>query len=94
MIAALERIRNLGGESMPDKMFAQTFVEATGKTRKTSAVVFSFGGQIVVVIILILIPLIYTDSLPRAQLTSFLVAPPPPPPPPPPTKKKKKKRRG
>lgn len=32
----------------------------------------------------ILIPLIYTDTLPTAQLTSFLVAPPPPPPPPPP----------
>ncbi len=32
----------------------------------------------------LLIPLIYTDSLPKTQLTSFLVAPPPPPPPPPP----------
>ena len=69
---------------MPDKMFSQTFVEATAKTRKTSAVVFGFLGQVIVVIILILIPLIYTDTLPRAQLTSFLVAPPPPPPPPPP----------
>ena len=68
---------------MPDKMFSQTFVEATGKTRKSSAVILSFGGQILVVIVLILIPLIYTDTLPRAQLTSFLVAPPPPPPPPP-----------
>jgi periplasmic protein TonB len=34
--------------------------------------------------ILILIPLIYTDALPKTQLMTFLVAPPPPPPPPPP----------
>jgi protein TonB len=33
---------------------------------------------------LILIPLIYTDALPKQQLMTFLVAPPPPPPPPPP----------
>ena len=34
--------------------------------------------------ILILIPLIYTEALPKQQLMTFLVAPPPPPPPPPP----------
>ena len=34
--------------------------------------------------VLILIPLIYTDALPKTQLMTFLVAPPPPPPPPPP----------
>lgn len=44
----------------------------------------SFVSQIIVLGILVLIPLIYTDTLPKAQLTSFLVAPPPPPPPPPP----------
>jgi protein TonB len=33
---------------------------------------------------LVLIPLIYTEALPKGQLTTFLVAPPPPPPPPPP----------
>jgi protein TonB len=33
---------------------------------------------------LILIPLIYTQALPKAMLTTLLVAPPPPPPPPPP----------
>jgi len=65
-------------------MFEQTFVEGTAKTNKTWTVMLSFGAQILVIIIMILIPLIYTDTLPRAQLTSFLVAPPPPPPPPPP----------
>jgi protein TonB len=34
--------------------------------------------------ILILIPLIYTEALPKQMLTTFLVPPPPPPPPPPP----------
>jgi len=68
---------------MPDGMFQHTFVDAR-QGRKPWLVVVSFLGQILLVFLLILIPLIYTDSLPRAQLTSFLVAPPPPPPPPPP----------
>src|SRR5438874_13232893 len=34
--------------------------------------------------VLILIPLLYTEALPKQQLMTFLVAPPPPPPPPPP----------
>ena len=32
----------------------------------------------------VLVPLIYTEALPSAQLMTFLAAPPPPPPPPPP----------
>jgi protein TonB len=40
--------------------------------------------QVLLVGVLILIPLIYTEALPKQQLMSFLVAPPPPPPPPPP----------
>lgn len=65
-------------------MFEQSFLEATGRTRKPWTVFVSFVFQIILVGIAILIPLIYTDTLPRTQLTSFLVAPPPPPPPPPP----------
>jgi len=65
-------------------MFEQTFVESTGKTRKAWTVVVSFIGQCILIGILILIPLIYTDTLPRTTLTAFLTAPPPPPPPPPP----------
>ncbi len=37
--------------------------------------------------VMILVPLIYTQALPKAQLMTFLVAPPPPPPPPPPPAK-------
>jgi len=35
-------------------------------------------------VVAVILPMIYFDVLPAAQLTSFLVAPPPPPPPPPP----------
>jgi protein TonB len=65
-------------------MFEQTFVDGTGKTNKSWTVLVSFAGQMLIIVVLILIPLIYTDVLPKASLTTFLQAPPPPPPPPPP----------
>jgi protein TonB len=46
--------------------------------------ILAYYGQFLLVGVLILIPLIYTDALPKANLMTFLVAPPPPPPPPPP----------
>jgi protein TonB len=64
-------------------MFEQTFVDG-GQTKRGWSVFVSFAGQMLLLLILALIPLIYTDVLPKAQLTSFLTAPPPPPPPPPP----------
>ena len=65
-------------------MFEQTFVDDLAQTNKGWTVVVSFIAQCLMIGVAILIPLIYTDTLPRTQLTSFLVAPPPPPPPPPP----------
>lgn len=65
-------------------MFEQTFIGEGNKTQKGTSVFVSFVVQILLVIVGVIIPLIYTDTLPRTQLTSFLVAPPPPPPPPPP----------
>ena len=65
-------------------MFEQTFVEGANRTRKSMSVFTSFLIQTGLVIVGVLIPLIYTETLPKTQLTSFLVAPPPPPPPPPP----------
>ena len=62
-------------------MFDQTFVDGTQKTKKPFTIVVSLLLQIGVIGILILIPLIYTEALPSAQLKSMLVAPPPPPPP-------------
>lgn len=65
-------------------MFEQTFVDGSGKTNKSWTVFVSFGFQIGLVALMIIIPLLNPDVLPRNQLTSLLVAPPPPPPPPPP----------
>ncbi|MEK7405336.1 MAG: energy transducer TonB [Acidobacteriota bacterium] len=65
-------------------MFEQSLLDMKGTTAKPWTVALSFIGQCFLMGILILIPLIYTDTLPRGTLTSFLVAPPPPPPPPPP----------
>ncbi len=64
-------------------MFEQTFVQ-TGKTNTTKTVILSFVVQIVAIAVLVVLPLIYFDVLPAAQLTSLITAPPPPPPPPPP----------
>src|SRR6185436_2602122 len=63
-------------------MFEQTFIDGVGKTNRTWTVMVSFIGQLLLLGVAILIPMIYFDALPRTQLTSFLVAPPPPPPPP------------
>jgi periplasmic protein TonB len=56
-----------------------------GMKTKTGLTVFiSTVFQMLLLGVMILIPLIYTEALPKAMLTTFLVAPPPPPPPPPP----------
>ena len=54
------------------------------KTNKGWSVILSGAVQALILAILILIPLIYTEALPKAMLSTLLVAPPPPPPPPPP----------
>jgi protein TonB len=56
----------------------------TKRTKKWWTVIVSAIFQGFLLGILILIPLIYTEALPKAMLTTFLVAPAPPPPPPPP----------
>ena len=54
------------------------------KTNKRWTVGLSALVQLLVVFVLILIPLIYTEALPKELTSMFLVAPAPPPPPPPP----------
>jgi protein TonB len=60
----------------------------SGTTRKGTnsrwTIVLSTLLQVTILGVMILIPLIYTEALPRAMLATMLVAPPPPPPPPPP----------
>jgi protein TonB len=67
-------------------MFEDSLVESSGriKTKRGWTTFMSFGLQMLLLGIMILIPLIYTEALPKSQMMTFLVAPPPPPPPPPP----------
>jgi len=68
-------------------MFEDSLIESGGRLRskrRGATTALSFFLQAVLLGILILIPLIYTEALPKQQLMTFLVAPPPPPPPPPP----------
>src|SRR6202162_619883 len=67
-------------------MFEDSLIESGNKlkTKRLGTTILSFLLQVGLVGVLILIPLIYTDALPKGNLMTFLVAPPPPPPPPPP----------
>jgi protein TonB len=67
-------------------MFDQLVVSSPHQegTHKPWAVAMSAIVQTVIVGVMILIPLIYTEALPKGMLNTFLVAPAPPPPPPPP----------
>jgi periplasmic protein TonB len=67
-------------------MFEDSLIESGGKlrTKRGMTTTVSFIFEIVLVGVLVLIPLLFTEALPKTQLMTFLVAPPPPPPPPPP----------
>src|ERR1700756_2286248 len=67
-------------------MFEDSLIESGGrlKTRRGATTTISFVLQALLVGVLVLLPLIFTEALPKQQLMTFLVAPPPPPPPPPP----------
>ncbi len=66
-----------------DRLFSAVLLETPGverRRRKVSAIL-SILVQCVVLGLVILIPLWFTDALPKQQLLTFLIAPPPPPPP-------------
>jgi periplasmic protein TonB len=67
-------------------MFEDSLLESSGRlrTKRKWTTVLSLVLQCLLIGVMILVPLIYTEALPRQQLMTFLVAPPPPPPPPPP----------
>ena len=67
-------------------MFTELLESSTEKKRTNTgwSVILSAIIQITGLSVLVLIPLIYTQALPKAMLATLLVAPPPPPPPPPP----------
>jgi periplasmic protein TonB len=67
-------------------MFEDSLMESGGRFRgkRGTTTAISFVLQLLLIGVLVLLPLIFTEALPRQQLMTFLVAPPPPPPPPPP----------
>jgi periplasmic protein TonB len=67
-------------------MFEDSLIESGGRlrTKRGMTTTVSFVLQVALVGVLVLLPLIFTEALPKQQLMTFLVAPPPPPPPPPP----------
>lgn len=66
-------------------LFEDSLLESSSgqRQRRTWATFLSFLLQCLLVGVVILIPLWFTDVLPKQQLLTFLEAPPPPPPPPP-----------
>jgi periplasmic protein TonB len=65
-------------------MFNQLIVSGKNApgARKPLSLLVSVALQSLLIGALVLIPLIYTEALPKAMLSTFVVAPPPPPPPP------------
>jgi len=67
-------------------MFEDSLIESGRKlkTKRGVTTAISFSLQVALIGVLVLLPLLFTEALPKTQLMTFLVAPPPPPPPPPP----------
>jgi|SRR5437016_4083384 len=67
-------------------MFEDSLMESGGKIRTNAkwTTALSTMVQLGIIGVLVLLPLIFTEALPKAQLSSFLMLQPPPPPPPPP----------
>jgi len=67
-------------------MFEDSLLESGGrlKTKRGRTTTFAIFLEILLIGVMVLMPLIFTEALPKQMTLSFLVAPPPPPPPPPP----------
>ena len=67
-------------------MFEDSLIESGGRlrTKRGATTAISFVLQALLVGVLVLLPLIFTEALPKGTTMFMLVAPPPPPPPPPP----------
>ncbi|MGC1448984.1 MAG: energy transducer TonB [Candidatus Sulfotelmatobacter sp.] len=74
-----------GPPLQPRPMFSDSLLEfGTQRKRKAFATTTSFILNCLAILVMLAVPLMFTEDLPKAQLLTFLVAPPPPPPPPPP----------
>jgi len=67
-------------------MFEDSLIESGGrlKTKRGRTSFVAFLIEFMIIGVMVLIPLIFTEALPKGQMMFLLVAPPPPPPPPPP----------
>jgi periplasmic protein TonB len=69
----------------PRMMFSDSLLEfGVQRRRKVWATTASFIFNSLAIGLMLIVPLLFTEDLPKGQLLTFLVAPPPPPPPPPP----------
>ena len=67
-------------------LFADSLLDSDKqeRNRRKFASILSFTFQCLLIGVLLMVPLMFTEALPQQQLLTFLAAPPPPPPPPPP----------
>lgn len=67
-------------------MFEDSLIESGGKlkTKRGLTSGFAFLLEAALIGVMVLIPLLFTDALPKAQLLGMVMTAPPPPPPPPP----------
>jgi periplasmic protein TonB len=84
--AVLPRAELVLGPALPPRqMFADSVLDFGAQSkRKALATATSFIVNVLAVLVMLAVPLMFTEDLPKAQLLTLLVAPPPPPPPPPP----------
>jgi len=84
--AVLPRTELVTGPPLPPRpMFSDSLLEfGVQRKRKFFATTTSFIVNCLAIVVMLAVPLMFTEELPKAQLLTFLVAPPPPPPPPPP----------
>jgi hypothetical protein len=84
--AVLPRSDLTFGPPLPQRaMFSDSLLEfGPQQKRKALATTTSFIFNCLMILVMLAVPLMFTEELPKAQLLTFLVAPPPPPPPPPP----------
>lgn len=75
----------LGPPLPPKAMFADSVLDFGAQSkRKAFATTTSFIVNCLAICMMLLVPLMFTEELPKGQLLTMLIAPPPPPPPPPP----------
>jgi hypothetical protein len=57
-------------------MFDQVLIENTARTRRPVAVALSFGGQILVLGVTILLPLLHTEAITAGRMLHIFTPPP------------------